>query len=147
MTNESSLLTYELLMMLTLSSNRLLRRGVQVTVGRALGHAVHLLRWPVPEAEGALRFTQARANTDAVLATQADFCVHRVIPEVTLRASVLGGDHLHHLLKGGGTEKLLAKSASQDRTEEDICPRRQQQQQKTKTRSRAGVGARLCPGS
>lgn len=67
--HESSLLTYELLMVLTLSSNWLLRSSVQAAVGTGFCHAIHLLSWSVPRVRACPVVTQAQANTYTTHAT------------------------------------------------------------------------------
>lgn len=96
LTHQSSFLTYELLVMLALSSDRLLRRGVRVAVGPALGHAVHLLRWSVPATRARLGVstgTSKRGTCDTVTQVR----VHHVIHEVIFKASSLRAERLYHL--------------------------------------------------
>lgn len=101
LTHQSGFLTYELLMMLTLSSDRLLRRGVRVAVGPALGHAVHLLRRSVPATRARLGVstgTSERGTCDTVTQVR----VHHVIHEVIFKASSLRAECLYHLRKRRG---------------------------------------------
>lgn len=65
-----SLLTYELLVMLTLSSNRLLWRSVWVTVGATLWHSIHLLSWSIPECRAWFGIYTGRSK-HTLFATQA----------------------------------------------------------------------------
>lgn len=101
-------------MVLTLSSNWLLRGCVQAAVGTGFCHAIHLLSWSVPRVRECPAVTHARANTSHATRSccerqghlQTHDAVehlikklHHIITEVTSKASIWKADYFYHLLE------------------------------------------------
>lgn len=116
-------------MVLTLSSNWLLRGCVQAAVGTGFCHAIHFLSWSVPRVRECPGVTHAWANIshatwpccerygllqthDAVEHLIKKF--HHTIKEVTSKASIWKADYFYHLLKVAN-ENLLWESTTQEK--------------------------------
>lgn len=148
-------------MVLTLSSNWLLRGCVQAAVGTGFCHAIHLLSWSVPRVRECPAVTHARANTSHATRSccerqghlQTHDAVehlikklHHIITEVTSKASIWKADYFYHLLEVANENLLWIFSPN-------LLPRRRLNglrnlpkvdiKKKKKMRGRVGVDARV----